>query len=472
MKETKRLIRNTGIIALGGMATKLVAFLLLPLYTSLLSTGEFGTVDYMNTIALFLVPAVTLLMDEALFRFLIDCNTETEQKTIVTTTSAILAAGLILFALIVLLISLFFNPQGLPWVTGLVIAQGMLTMTSAVLRGFGETFSYALLNFLASGTTIILNVTFIAFLRWGVDGMMAATIIAQGGMALLFVVRMRIWRYFDRNTLSAREAKTLVKYSVPLIPNKVSWTIMNMLDRLIIMNVIGAEAAGIYAVSYKFPSVMDQIYGFFYQSWKESSARALNSDEDESFFYNSVYIALRRFMISVVLVMTALMPIVYGVLIKGQFIEGYLYVPILLLATFFSNISGFYGGIFTAYKDTNIMGTTTVLSAVLCILLCLILIPPLGLYGASIATVASTFAVNEYRRQKVKRYVSLAENKAEIAITVTAVVLVFSAFYTYAYTNALPALVLCFTLSLAFAIGANYNLLKRSSHFIRSRRRK
>ena len=50
------------------MATKLVSFLLLPLYTSVLSTGDYGTVDYINTIALFCVPAVSLLMDEALFR--------------------------------------------------------------------------------------------------------------------------------------------------------------------------------------------------------------------------------------------------------------------------------------------------------------------------------------------------------------------------------------------------------------------
>lgn len=471
MKESKRLIRNTGIIALGGMATKLVTFLLLPLYTSVLSTGEFGTVDYMNTIALFLVPAVTLLMDEALFRFLIDCKTEAEQKEVITTTTAILAAGLILFSFTMILIWTFLKPQGLPWVTGLVVAQGMLTMTSAILRGFGETFFYALLNFLASGMTIVLNVTFIAILHWGVDGMMAATIIAQGGMALLFVFRMRFWRYFDRRTLSAQEAKNLIKYSVPLIPNKVSWTIMNMLDRLIIMNVIGAEAAGIYAVSYKFPSVMDQLYGFFYQSWKESSARALNSDENESLFYNSVYKALRRFMISVTLVMTALMPIVYGVLIKGQFIEGILYVPILLLATYFSNISGFYGGVFTAYKDTKIMGITTVASAMLCVVLCLILIPPLGLYGASAATLASTFAVNEYRRQKVKQYVHLTEDLAEVAVTLAAVIIIFASYYVYAYTNALPAMAICVALSLVFAICANAELIKRARQFIHSRRR-
>lgn len=84
MGETRRLIKNTGIIAVGGMATKLVSFLLLPLYTSVLSTGDYGTVDYINTIALFCVPAVSLLMDEALFRFLIDCRTDGDRSKAVT----------------------------------------------------------------------------------------------------------------------------------------------------------------------------------------------------------------------------------------------------------------------------------------------------------------------------------------------------------------------------------------------------
>ena len=80
MGEARRLIKNTGIIAVGGMATKLVQFLLLPLYTSVLPPTEYGAVDYLNTIALFCVPVASLLMDEALFRFLIDCETEEDRR--------------------------------------------------------------------------------------------------------------------------------------------------------------------------------------------------------------------------------------------------------------------------------------------------------------------------------------------------------------------------------------------------------
>lgn len=462
MGEARRLIKNTGIIAVGGMATKLVQFLLLPLYTSVLAPAEYGAVDYLNTIALFCVPVASLLMDEALFRFLIDCRTQEDRSRAVTATVGVLAIGCVAFAVLMGVLELVFHPDSFWWIVGLVYAGTLLQMVSALLRGFGDTVGYSLANFLASAVMIVLNVLFIAVFRWGVEGMLSATIIAQGGVALLFALRKRVWRYVDLRHLDRAYMGRLVRYAVPLVPNKVSWTIMNMLDRLVIMVTIGPVAAGLYAVAYKFPNVMDQVYGFFYQSWKESSARALNAEGDEVDFYNAIYRMLRRFMMSVVLGMTALMPLVYDLMIDWQYHEGILYVPILLLATYFSNISGFYGGIFTAHKDTKIMGTTTVVSAVLCLVLNLLLIPSIGLYGASFATLASTFAVNEYRRIKVGSYAPLVEDRLEQALTLLCFALVFGLFYAQAYLGGWWTLVGGLAVAAAFFVGANRALLSRA----------
>lgn len=462
MGEARRLIKNTGIIAVGGMATKLVQFLLLPLYTSVLPPTEYGAVDYLNTIALFCVPVASLLMDEALFRFLIDCETEEDRRRAVTATVGVLALGCVLFAALMGVLELVFHPDSFWWIVGLVYAGTMLQMVSALLRGFGDTMGYSLANFLASAVMIVLNVLFIAVFRWGVEGMLSATVIAQGGVALVFAVRKRVWRYVDLSLIDRAYMGRLIRYAVPLVPNKVSWTIMNMLDRLVIMVTLGPGAAGLYAVAYKFPNVMDQVYGFFYQSWKESSARSLNAEGDEVDFYDAIYRMLRRFMMSVVLGMTALMPLVYDLMIGWQYHEGILYVPILLLATFFSNISGFYGGIFTAHKDTKIMGTTTIVSALLCLVLNLVLIPSIGLYGASVATLASMFVVNEYRRVKVRAYARLTEDRREQALTLLCFALVFGLFYVQAYVGGWWPLVGSIVVAAAFFVCANWTLMTRA----------
>ena len=172
-------------------------------------------------------------------------------------------------------------------------------------------------------------------------------------------------------------------------------------------------------------------------------------------------------MMGAVLGMTALMPIVYGILIKGSFNEGLLYVPILLLATFYSNMSGFYGGIFTAYRDTGIMGATTMVSAALCAILCLVLIPPLGLYGASLATVASTFVVNEYRRIKVAKYARLEEERREQILTALSCVAVFALYYAYAYTGNLATLLGCLTIAMMFFVMANRPVITKTLRVVR-----
>ena len=84
MQEKKKLLQNTFIIALGRCSTQVLSFLLLPLYTSLLSTSEYGNYDLLNTISIFIIPFITLLMEESMFRFLIDAKDEKEKAKVIS----------------------------------------------------------------------------------------------------------------------------------------------------------------------------------------------------------------------------------------------------------------------------------------------------------------------------------------------------------------------------------------------------
>ena len=194
------------------MATKLAQFLLLPLYTTVLAPAEYGAVDYLNTIALFCVPVASLLMDEALFRFLIDCKTEGDRRQAVTATVGVLGIGCILFATL-----MGAPPTYLPSRELLVDCWPCLCWRSFT-NGFRFAPRFWRYNglcacemFRASAVMIILNVIFIAGLRWGVNGMLAATVIAQGGTALVFALRRRVWRLIDLRDLSRNYMKQLLK---------------------------------------------------------------------------------------------------------------------------------------------------------------------------------------------------------------------------------------------------------------------
>ena len=222
------------------------------------------------------------------------------------------------------------------------------------------------------------------------------------------------------------------------------------------MGAMSGSAVGIFAISSKFATTMDMIYGFFYQSWKESSARILN-DDDKDEFYNLVYKYLKSFMYSIVLLITAFIPLIFYVLIDKSYNEAILYVPILLIATYFSNISGFYGGIFTAYKDTKIMGTTTIVAAVVNLILMISSINLAGLYAVSLAALIANLVVYQYRKVKVRKYVRLKENKWKMAIDCIVTGVVLALFYSMQIYLQVIGIII----AILYSIGMNCALLHK-----------
>lgn len=455
MKETNRLLKNTGIIAIGNLSTKAISFFLLPLYTAILSTHEYGVIDYIITLSMFCVPCISFLMDEAIFRFLIDCKNKEEKSIIISNSFILVFIGIVAFLVIVYPILNCIKYEYRWYLILFVISDIIATMISALLRGIGRTDAFAVYNFISSTIQIILNVIFIAVFYWGIEGMLSAMIIGRVVATFVYIICLKLWQYIDLKRINIPKIKEMLKYAIPLIPNRVSWLIINLSSRIVIMNIMTSGALGIYAISSKFANLMDMIYGFFYQSWKESSARVLQSNDRDD-FYNLVYKYLKSFMYSIVLLITSFMPIIFKFLIADTYLEAILYVPILLLATYFSNISGFYGGIFTAYKDTKIMGTSTIVAAIINLALMFIIINFWGLYAVAISALIANIVVYQYRKIKVKKYVILIENRKKIILDWIMTGIIFLLFYSMNINLQIIGMLV----SVVYFVSMNYAVLK------------
>lgn len=456
MNETKRLIKNTGIIAIGSMSTKVISFLLLPLYTALLSASEYGDFDYIISVCTFALPFITFLMEEGIFRFLLDCKTSQEKKEVITVGSVLVCTGTLAFGLICAIVFCFIDYQYTVYFILYTISCVGCAILNPFLRGTGNVKGYAVFHFLLSAATIILNVLFIAVFRWGLKGMLLATIIAHYVITLIFAIRVKILSYISLKTFNKPKLIEMLKYSIPLIPNKISWSIINLCDRIMLMHMVGSSATGLYAIAYKFPNMMDMVYGFFYQSWKESSARVLETDTADE-FYNYIYKCLKRVLFAIVAVMVAFMPLAFKILIDESYIEALQYVPILLIATYYANISGFYGGIFTAYKQTKIMGTTTIVAALINLSINIVAIWKFGIYAAAMSTLISNFVVYVYRKIKVKKYINLEESIGETVISwgILAVILILF------YINSITSLCVACTVAILLAVILNKEMIRQ-----------
>ena len=279
MNQKKQLLKNTVIIAIGKLSTQIVSFLLLPLYTAKLATEEFGTYDFFVTLSVFLLPIITLLMEESMFRFLIDADDLKSKKRTITATIVYTAIGTIAFTIIAAIIMGIIHYEYAVVFIIFIISNILLGLSNALSRGMGKVNLYSLSNFILGVITIILNILFIVTFKLGVNGLLWSNIIANTATALIMFYKLHLPQFVSRKDLSRETLSKMIRYSVPLVPNNLSWVIISLSDRLMLTQMMGADANGIYAVANKFPNIVYTCYGFFSTAWKESAARILKEEK-------------------------------------------------------------------------------------------------------------------------------------------------------------------------------------------------
>lgn len=456
MNQKKQLLKNTAIIAIGKLSTQMVSFLLLPLYTAKLSTEEFGTYDFFVTLSVFLLPIITLLMEESMFRFLIDADDLKSKKRTITATIVYTTVGTVIFTILAAIIMGIIHYEYAVIFIIFIISNILLGLSNALSRGMGKVNLYSLSNFILGVITIILNILFIVTFKLGVNGLLWSNIIANTATAVIMFYKLHLPQFVSKKDFSRETLGKMIRYSAPLVPNNLSWVIISLSDRLMLTQMTGADANGIYAVANKFPNIVYTCYGFFSTAWKESAARILK-EENKSQYYNSIYKDVKFFLKAIVLGLIAIMPLAFPLLVNESYNDAYKYIPILIISIYYTNMSNFYGGIFTAYKNTKIMGSTTAVAAVINIVINIIFIPKFGIYAATFSTLISNIVVYFYRRYKIMDYIKLKEKFNYVFWILLVITLI-----TY-YKNNMILNIIVFLLVVAYCIFTNKNFIMRVS---------
>ena len=453
MNQKKELIKNTIIISIGKFSTQLVSFLLLPLYTSLLTTAEYGQYDFLNTISIFLIPCVTLLMEEGMFRFLIDAKETKSKGEVFSTTFLFSIASFIIWSILIFIVGTILNYPFTVYLIFYIFASLLSSLAGSTARGLSKFKLYSLFCFLSSFLTILLNILFILGFKMRLDSLFLSYIIGNSVISLWLLFKIKVFSYVRISNLDKKVTKEMIKYSFPLVPNSISWNAISLTDRLLIINYLGAAKNGIYSVGLRFPTIINTCYSYFNLSWKESASKMVNK-KDKDDFYNSVYINLNRLLICVSILIIAFLPVIFNILIKKDYREVYDYIPLMIMSVYFSNLSNFCSGIFSAYKDTKILAKTTLVATIINFVVGFLLIQKIGLYASILATLTAYIVIYFYRNSKLKKYIVLKHDNYVIYHTIVLLLVVFC-YYT---KNILFILIGCL-ISLAYSFFANKELI-------------
>jgi O-antigen/teichoic acid export membrane protein len=385
MKAYTKLAKNSFLFALGSVGSKGISFLMLPLYTRFLTTGEYGEIDVFLTTILLLTPLITVQASEAVFRFSMDEN-KSHSATLVNALFLCFSGFLVLLLLAPLLTRMaFFSEHA--FVFYLVLLSAIVdNVLKQFTRGIGRIKHFISSDILYAIVFATSNVVLICILNWKINGYLYSLLCAHFFSIVFLVFFCGAGQYFSFRSFDFSLLKLMVKYSIPLIPTAIMWWVMNVSNRYFISYFLGFEATGIYAVACKIPVILTTANIIFFQAWQISAIEGYGTPDFKNIFYNVFRMLSLSMIIFTSLILLMLKPL-FAVMVTADFFVAWKYVPILLLGVIFSTLSSFWGVIYVASKKTTGALITSGAGALMNICLNILLIPIIGIHGALISTV-------------------------------------------------------------------------------------
>lgn len=407
MNKYQKLLNNTLIFAIGTFGSKLLSFILVRLYTGCMTTEQYGTADLLYQAANVIYPIVTLSMADALIRFGIDKAYDNRKiYTIALTTTAGGLAVLLLFTPLINSLEAFRGYGLLLFVYCFFSSFKQLAASFVRARGLVKLF--AVDGIFSTLIIVVSNLILLLKFDLGVTGYVCSIIISDALSLLGLIVISELYKFFDIKSLDKKLFKEIVKYSLPLVPTYILWWITSASDRYFVIAMVSSAENGIYSAAHKIPTLLLLVTTLFYQAW-QMSAIENKDDRDLSGYYKQVYGAYSSllFIAAAGLIMIA-KPFTY-ILVDNDpeknFVFGYHYTPILIIAMIFQCLCQFLSSIYNVRKKSVNSMVTSIVAAVVNIVLDILLIPRLGAYGAAIATMTAYFACFMVRVFDTRSYV-------------------------------------------------------------------
>ena len=389
----RRLARHSAIYGIGGLVSRILATILLPLYTHYLPPGAFGQVEIVTAATAVLAIVLQLGIASAFFRFYFDAKEHAAKLTVIRT-SFWFTMGT---ATLGLVIGLAFAPQishviGLghaPWLVraGAVglWAQTNYQQLTALFRVEERSTAYAIASIANVLITVAAMVVFVAVFHWGAIGLVVGNFIGTLVVYLALVAYRteQLGLEFDRDLF-----RRMQTFGMPLVPSALALWVINFVDREFVSWYKGNAEVGVYSAAIKIASVITFVMIAFRTAWP-AFAYSIEDDREAKRTYAFVLTYLLAFASWVALALGALAPWWTNLLTAPGYHRAEKGIALLAFA----------GAIYAGYtvlaigsgraRRTQLNWVVTGVGAAVNVALNFWLIPKYGMVGASISTLAA-----------------------------------------------------------------------------------
>ncbi|MBW1619742.1 lipopolysaccharide biosynthesis protein [Empedobacter falsenii] len=384
MKDNKSLLKLTILYTIGNLSSKVISFVLVFFTTFYLSKEDVGAYDLILITLSLLSPFVTFQLTDAALRWLLDNDTVDNKKRVFSTISFILVFSHLGLYCLMYLYNWYSPIAYFHLLFFLVFFQSIYLFLLQCIRGLGKNKMYVGVGLINTFIYVGLAILSLTVFNFKVEGLLYSSMVSGIVTSLILLFSGNLYSLWDKESISIAFGKTLLQYSIPLIPNSLSWWAISSANRYIILLYLGAAANGIFAIAFKLPTILLMFVNIFYLAWQEKSILSYEREGRDE-YYSTVLKKYVRILFSLSILIVATNKIALTYLVSEEFFEAWQYTPILLLSIILSSIAGFYGTGYLSAKKTRGALTSSLFGGLVTVGLSFLLIPKFGLFGASFA---------------------------------------------------------------------------------------
>ena len=416
-QNNKALLTGTIVYAIGNLGTKILTFLIVPLYTYYISTSDMGEYDLLITGVGLLSPIISLRISEATYNWMIK-QTESNEVCIKATYNYLLKSCA-LSVIAVGIIGRFTRIWNLELFLAILVLDPVLETTQKILRGLKNQKLFAASGIIYTGILVTLNFITVCVMKLGVTSLLVNTIISQLiSIALIFILekRMRCLTVAVEKGTLLETQREMLKYSMPLVPSTLSWWVMSVSDRYVVRFFLGSSFNGIYAIATKFPSVLQTFFVLFNNAWTDMALANLHSKEENRKYVSDLFEKMYMFSFSTIFFLIPVTKVVTQVILSADYKIGSIYIGFLYLGAIFQGFSTFASVGYLQSKKTARAATSSLAGAIVNLLVDFLLIKSVGLFAAALSTYAGFLVMWFVRMYDIRKDWPIAVNVPKFTI--------------------------------------------------------
>lgn len=434
-----RFLRSSGIFFLGTVSSKIITFLMLPLYTSLIHTEDMGYYDISITYMNIAVSIIYFEIWSAVLRYMYDSDDENRKFSSAKSGLTIFGVSSLVFVAGISILGVVASVDYWYLIAIYGVMQCLVSFYTFSARGLARNVDFAISGVLSVFTNACVNIIQIVVFNMGFTAMYYGYITGALVQILYLELRIGILRKTLGSVFDKEMTKRMLIYSLPLCLNTVAYWMMTGFNKIVINIYLGDSANGLFAIGNRFGTLITFVTTCFTYAWQDLSFSKAKDSEDRAAFYSKACNVYSKFLLVGMLLLIPVCYWVFEIMINGDYQEAKSTIPTFLCVAVVSAISSFIGNVYYAIKETKVLFISTVTSAVINAAIVFPLVSHFGLNGANFAAIIG-FVCNIILRSIV--LYKKIKFKIEWLVQAALIVIWVAQFVAFGHLNWLSSIIL------------------------------